>query len=55
MKTWNKTLSLLRKDKHKIVATNNPDLREAHVLAGPVDGLDVIASSGTYIITHLTE
>lgn len=55
MKPWPQPLSLLRNDKQRIVANINPDLREAHVLAGPVDGIDVIASSVTYIMTHLTE
>lgn len=41
MKTWNKTISLLRNDEQKIVANGYPDLRIDRILDGSVEGLDV--------------
>ena len=41
MKTWNKTISLLRNDEQKVVANGYPDLRVHRVLGSSIKGLDV--------------
>ena len=41
MKTWNKTISLLRNDEQKIVANGYPDLHIDRILSGSIEGLDV--------------
>ena len=41
MKTWNKTIPLLRNDEQKVVANGYPDLRVNGVPGGSVEGLDV--------------
>ena len=44
MKTWNKTISLLRNDEQKIVANGYPDLRIDRILGGSIEGLDVVTA-----------
>ena len=41
MKTWNKTITLLRDDEQKVVANGYPDLRVDGILGRSVKGLDV--------------
>ena len=41
MKTWNKTISLLRNDEQQIVSNGYPDLRVNGVLGYSVEGLNM--------------
>ena len=41
MKTWNKSITILRDDDQEVVPIGYPDLRIDGVLGGSIEGLDV--------------